>query len=72
MNEFSHDICLLIREEIVEWGKFNGIYFNFECSTPVRIFHLLGVSTMIVSNAAGGINTTSKFGDLMIIKVLYP
>ncbi|KAF8376628.1 hypothetical protein PRIPAC_83057 [Pristionchus pacificus] len=38
------------------------------CSTPVRIFHLLGVSTMIVSNAAGGINTTSKFGDLMIIK----
>ncbi|GMT24979.1 hypothetical protein PFISCL1PPCAC_16276, partial [Pristionchus fissidentatus] len=38
------------------------------CSTPVRIMHLLGMHTMIVSNAAGGINAQSKFGDLMIIK----
>ncbi|GMS96042.1 hypothetical protein PENTCL1PPCAC_18217, partial [Pristionchus entomophagus] len=38
------------------------------CSTPVRIMHLLGIHTMVVSNAAGGINAQSKFGDLMIIK----
>src|SRR5690349_16418130 len=35
---------------------------------PVRIMHHLGVKTMIVSNAAGGINHKFNYGDLMIIK----
>lgn len=35
---------------------------------PVRIMHLLGVETMIVSNAAGGINTRFHYGDLMLLK----
>jgi purine-nucleoside phosphorylase len=30
--------------------------------------HLLGVKTMIVTNAAGGINPTFNVGDVMIIK----
>ena len=30
--------------------------------------HQLGVTTMIVSNAAGGINRNFTYGDLMIIK----
>ena len=34
---------------------------------PIRIFKLLGVETIIFSNAAGGINETFKKGDLMII-----
>ena len=34
---------------------------------PIRIFSLLGVETLIVTNAAGGINETFKKGDLMII-----
>uniref|UniRef100_A0A0N5A3S8 Purine nucleoside phosphorylase n=1 Tax=Parastrongyloides trichosuri TaxID=131310 RepID=A0A0N5A3S8_PARTI len=38
------------------------------CSIPIRIFHLLGVKTLIVSNAAGGINADFEYGDLMIIK----
>lgn len=34
---------------------------------PVRVMKLLGVETLFVSNAAGGINNTFKVGDLMII-----
>ncbi len=35
---------------------------------PVRLFKLLGAENMILTNAAGGINTGYKPGDLMIIK----
>ena len=38
-----------------------------ETTYPIRIFKLLGVETLIVTNAAGGINETFKKGDLMII-----
>ena len=34
---------------------------------PIRVFKLLGVETLILTNAAGGINTSFKKGDLMII-----
>ena len=35
---------------------------------PVRLFKQLGVKTMILTNAAGAINTGYRPGDLMIIK----
>uniref|UniRef100_A0A914RZL1 purine-nucleoside phosphorylase n=1 Tax=Parascaris equorum TaxID=6256 RepID=A0A914RZL1_PAREQ len=38
------------------------------CAMPVRIMHLLGVKTLVVSNAAGGVNENFKLGDVMIIK----
>ena len=38
-----------------------------ETTYPIRIFKLLGVETLILTNAAGGINTSFKKGDLMII-----
>ena len=38
-----------------------------ETTYPIRIFKLLGVKTLILTNAAGGINTSFKKGDLMII-----
>lgn len=34
----------------------------------VRVMGLLGINTLIVTNAAGGINTSFKPGDLMVIK----
>ena len=37
-------------------------------TAPVRVMALLGVKTLIVTNAAGAINQTFKKGDLMIIK----
>lgn len=34
---------------------------------PVRVMKFLGIKTLFVSNASGGINTTFRTGDLMII-----
>lgn len=34
---------------------------------PIRIFKLLGIETLILTNAAGGINLNFEKGDLMII-----
>lgn len=35
---------------------------------PVRVLHALGVPTLFVSNAAGGIRRTFRAGDLMLIR----
>lgn len=35
---------------------------------PVRVMRLLGVETLLLSNAAGGVNPEFEIGDLMIIK----
>ena len=39
-----------------------------ETTYPIRIFKLLGVETVILTNAAGGINLNFQKGDLMIIE----
>ncbi len=38
-----------------------------EVTLPVRVMKLLGIETLLVSNAAGGINTSFRVGDLMVI-----
>lgn len=43
-------------------------YSAYEVTVPVRVAKLLGVHSMIVTNACGGINTGYHVGDLMIIK----
>jgi len=35
---------------------------------PIRIMKFLGVETIFLSNATGGVNTSFKVGDLMVIK----
>jgi len=35
---------------------------------PIRVLKFLGVETLLVSNAAGGMNAAFKVGDLMIIR----
>ena len=50
-------------------GRFH-YYEGYDLKTttyPIRIFKLLGVETLILTNAAGGINLNFKKGDLMII-----
>ena len=39
-----------------------------ELVIPIRVFHLLGVKSLILTNAAGGINKSFLPGDIMIIK----
>lgn len=35
---------------------------------PIRVFHLLGVKCLVVTNAAGGLSPNMAVGDLMFIK----
>lgn len=43
-------------------------YSMQEVTFPVRVMQVLGVSGLIVTNAAGGINTAYRPGDLILIK----
>lgn len=43
-------------------------YTAQQVAYPVRVMRLLGVETLLLSNAAGGVNPAFNVGDLMIIK----
>ncbi|MCK5808011.1 purine-nucleoside phosphorylase [bacterium] len=43
-------------------------YSMSEVVFPVRMFALLGVKTLIVTNAAGGVNPSFEAGELMVIE----
>ncbi|XP_068618764.1 purine nucleoside phosphorylase-like isoform X2 [Battus philenor] len=43
-------------------------YPLWKCCLPVRVMKLIGVRTLIATNAAGGLNPNYKIGDLMIVK----
>lgn len=62
-------------------GKLNGVEvlvmngrFHFyegyslqEVTFPIRVFHLLGIEKLLITNAAGAINTNFLPGDFMVI-----
>ncbi|WP_166239230.1 purine-nucleoside phosphorylase [Paenibacillus turpanensis] len=55
---------------IVMQGRFH-LYEGYEgdaVTFPVRVMRALGVNTLIVTNAAGGVNFDYKPGDLMLIR----
>ena len=68
-------------EGVVALGKLNGVaavvlkgrYHYYEGHTlaevvfPVRVMKLLGVETLLVTNACGAVNTAFKPGELMAI-----
>ncbi|MCB0035237.1 MAG: purine-nucleoside phosphorylase, partial [Anaerolineales bacterium] len=43
-------------------------YAMDQITLPVRVMSILGIKTLIVTNAAGGMNSDYKAGDLMLIK----
>lgn len=42
-------------------------YTMAQVNFPIRVMQMLGIKTLIVTNAAGGINTSFSAGDLMLI-----
>lgn len=54
---------------VVMQGRFHYYegYSMAEVVFPVRVMKMLGVETVIVTNAAGGVNTAFSPGDLMLI-----
>lgn len=42
-------------------------YAMSEVTFPVRVMQQLGIRTLFVSNASGGVNTSFRVGDLMVI-----
>lgn len=58
------------RKVVAMAGRFHYYegYSSQEVVFPIRVLKFLGIKTLIVSNAAGGLNTSYKVGDLMIIK----
>ena len=55
-------ICMQGRLHFYEGHALSDIIF------PVRVMKLLGVRSLIVTNAAGGVNTNFQVGDLMLIE----
>ena len=41
---------------------------QLQITLPVRVMAHLGVKTLIVTNAAGGLNRTYSVGDIMVVK----
>ena len=40
------------------------------CSISIRVMIGLGINTLIVTNAAGGVDENFSLGDLMIIRII--
>lgn len=61
--------CLGNKTVLAMQGRFHYYegYTMQQVTFPVRVMKLLGIENLFVSNAAGGINTSFKVGDLMII-----
>ena len=44
------------------------LFVHKQITFPVRVMDKLGVQTLIVTNACGGLNPQYKVGDVMIMK----
>lgn len=54
---------------LIMQGRFHYYegYTMEQAAFPVRVFRLLGIKTLILTNAVGAINTDYRVGDLMLI-----
>jgi purine-nucleoside phosphorylase len=54
---------------VIMQGRFHYYegYSMHQITFPVRVFKLMGITNLFVSNAAGGINKNFALGDLMIL-----
>lgn len=57
------------KKVVVMQGRFHYYegYSAEEVALPIRVMYMLGVKTLLLSNAAGGINDSFSMGDIMVI-----
>lgn len=62
--------CLQDKPVAVMQGRFHAYegYSMQEVTFPVRVLQALGITTLILTNAAGGLNPRFRVGDLMLIR----
>ena len=70
----GHRGCLIVgelggKDILAMQGRFHYYegYSMKEVTFPIRVMHELGIKTLFVSNAGGGMNPDFEIGDLMII-----
>ena len=58
------------RQVVLMQGRFHTYegYSQAECTIPVAVFHGIGVKSLIVTAATGGLSYNHKSGDLMLIR----
>ena len=58
------------RKVVAMAGRFHFYegYSAAQVVYPIRVMKFLGIKTLLISNAAGGVNPAFKIGDLMIIR----
>ena len=75
----GHAGCLIFgklggKDIVAMKGRFHYYegYHMQEVTFPIRVMYELGIETLFVSNASGGMNPDFKIGDLMIITDPFP
>jgi len=55
---------------VIMQGRFHSYegYPLWKCAMPVRVFKVLGVEHMVITNAGGGLNPGYQVGDIMVLK----
>ncbi|PAA77801.1 hypothetical protein BOX15_Mlig022372g1, partial [Macrostomum lignano] len=58
------------RDVVLMQGRFHAYegYSVHQVTLPMRVFHLMGVRAVLLTNAAGGLNRDYAVGDVMLIR----
>lgn len=58
------------RQLVLMQGRIHAYegYSQLECTIPIAVFHRIGIKSLIVTAASGGLNHNQQAGDLMLIR----